>query len=53
MDANSKEDDECSVGQEGYQRVEDRCDEHDPFAKEDEDGKDGDHYVVVGGAGSC
>ena len=40
MDANSKEDDECSVRQEGYQRVEDRCDEHDPFAKEDEDRKD-------------
>lgn len=36
MDANSIEDDEGSVDQEGHQRVEDGCDEHDPFAKKDE-----------------
>ena len=40
MDANSKEDDERSVSQEGYQRVEDGCDEHDRLAQEDEDGED-------------
>lgn len=53
VDAYSKEYDERSVDQEGYQRVEDGCDEHDPFAEEDEDREDRDYYVVVGGAGSC
>lgn len=32
MDTNSIEGDERRVDQQGYQRVEDRCDEHDPFA---------------------
>ena len=33
VDANCIEGDKRSVGQEGYQRVEDGCDEHDSFAK--------------------
>ena len=40
VDADSIEDDESSVDQEGYERVEDGCDEHDSFAKKDEDGED-------------
>lgn len=40
VDTNSPKDDERSVDQEGYQRVEDGCDKHDRFAQEDEDGED-------------
>lgn len=40
MDADSVEYDECSMDHEGNERVEDGCDEHDPFTKKDEDGKD-------------
>ena len=32
VDTNSIEDDKRNVNQEGNQRVEDGCDEHDPFA---------------------
>ncbi len=37
VDANSIKDDERSMDQERDQRVEDGGDEHDPFAKKDED----------------
>ena len=37
MDAHSKEGDKRSVDEHGYNRVKDRCDEHDPFAEKDED----------------
>ena len=50
VDANGVEGGECGVDEEGYQGVEDICDEHDPFDQKDEYGEDRDHHIVVGSA---